>query len=49
VADQIAEARRAIAPRIERIVALSDEARLRLLLVRSGVARADELRALAIT
>jgi serine/threonine-protein kinase len=47
-ADQLADARRAIAPRVERIAAAVDAARLKLLLVRSGVAPASDLTPLAI-
>jgi hypothetical protein len=46
VADQIAAARKEIGPRIERIAAVTDDVRLKLLLVRSGVRPAADLREL---
>jgi hypothetical protein len=46
-ADRIEAARGEIAPRIEKIAAATDEARLKLLLVRTGVAPASELGSLA--
>ncbi len=42
-ADQMLAARREIAPKIERIAAATDAVRLKLLLVRTGVAKAAEL------
>ncbi len=46
-ADQMAAARRDIAPRVERIAATTDEIRLSLLLVRSGVRPVTDLAKLA--
>jgi hypothetical protein len=43
----MAAARAAIPPRLERIAATMDEARLKLLLVRSGVAPVTELTEMA--